>query len=66
MVVGSQQWLLCGSIGMVTKGQEPVIDGFPASPDSIQIPHPCQGPSTYEANLLDHPEQSMVLTRCGL
>ena len=66
-VVGSQQGLPCGSIGRVTMGQEAVVDGFPASPNSIQIPHPChKGPITYEAILLQHPQQSMVLMRCGL
>ena len=67
VVVASQQGFLCGSINLVTTGQEPVVDGFPASPHSIQIPHPCRhSPSTYEAILLDHPQQSPVLTRCGL
>ena len=28
VVVGSQQGLLCGSIGTVTMEQEPVVDGF--------------------------------------
>ena len=55
---------LCGSIGTVTTGQEPVVDGFMASPHSLQIPHPC--PSTNEAILSDHPQLSTVLTRCGL
>ena len=62
VVVGSQQRLSCGSIGTVTTGQEPVVDGFPASPHSIQIPYPChQGPS-----LLEHPGQIAVLTRFRL
>ena len=66
-VVDSQQGLPSGSIGMATTEQEPVVDGFPASPPFIQIPHPRhQGPSTNEAILLGHPEQSMFLTRCGL
>ena len=44
-----------------------LLGGFPASPHSIQITHPCwQDPNTYEAILLDHPQQSTVLTRCGL
>ena len=31
-----------------------------------KIPHPRrQGPSTYKAILLDHPQQSVVWTRCG-
>ena len=33
--------LPCGSIGMVTMGQELVVEGFLASSHSIQIPHPC-------------------------
>ena len=66
-VVGNQQGLPFRSIGMASTGQEPVVDGFPVSPHSIQIPHPClQGPNTYKAILLDHSQQSMVLTRCGL
>ena len=66
-VVGSQQGLPCGYIGTVSTGQKLVADGFPASPYSIQIPHlRHQGPSTYEAILLRHPEQSTVLMRCGL
>ena len=64
-VVGSQHGPPCGSCGSistVTMGKEPVIDGFPASPDSIQIPHPhLQVPSAY-----DNPQQITVLTRCGL
>ena len=45
-VVGSQQSHPCGSISTVTTGQKPVVDGFPVSPLSIQIPHPRrQGPS---------------------
>ena len=60
-------WASCGSIGMVTTGQELAVDGFPASPHSMQIPHPCrQDPGTYEAILSDQPQQSTVLTRCGL
>ena len=48
-------------------GKEPVVDRFPTIPHSIQIPHlQRQGPSTYEAILSGHPEQSKVLTRCGL
>ena len=40
---------------------------FLVSPHSIQFPPPRrQGPSTYEATLLDHHQQSMVLTRWGL
>ena len=68
VVVGSQQGLLCGSIGMVTIGpREPFVNGFTASPHSIQIPYlRRQGPSTYEAILLDHPQQNTVLKRCGL
>ena len=66
-MVGSEQGLPCGSIGTVTTGQEPVVDVFPASPHSIQIPHSCrQGMSIYEVILSDHPEQKTVLTRCGL
>ena len=30
-VIGSQQELPCGSIGMVTPGQGPAVDGFPTS-----------------------------------
>ena len=60
------QGLPSGSIGMVTTGQEPVVDGFPASLHPIQIPHlRHQGLSTYEVILLDHPQQNMDLTRCG-
>ena len=66
VVVGSQG-LPCGSIGTVTMEQELVVDCFPSSHHSTQIPHPfCQGPRTYEAILLDHPQQSMALTKCGL
>ena len=66
-VVGSQQKLPCGSIGIVTTEQEPVVDGFSASPDPIQIPHPHrQGASTYEPILPEHPQQSTVLMRCGI
>ena len=66
VVVGIQQGRPCGSIGTVTTGQEPVVDGFPASPHSIQIlPPRHQGPSTYEAILSEYPH-STVLTRCGL
>ena len=66
-VVGSQQRLPCGSLGTVTTGKEPVVDGCPASPHSIKNPHPNrQGPSTYEAMLSGHPEQYAVLKRCGL
>ena len=66
-VVSSQQGLPCWSIGMVNTEQETVLDVFPASPLSIQIPHlRRQGPSTYEAIMSDHPQQSTVLTRCGL
>ena len=65
-VVGSQQGHPCGSICTVTMGK-PVVDGFPTSPHSIQIPHPShQGLSIYEAILSEHPQQSTVLTRCGL
>ena len=61
---GSQQGIPYGSVGTITIGQEPVVDGFPASLHSIQIPHPRrQEPSTYGAVLLDHPEQSTVLMR---
>ena len=63
VVVDSQQELPCLSIGPVTTGQGPVVDGFTASLHSIQIPHLLrQGPITYE----DHPEQSTGLARCGL
>ena len=66
-VVGSQLRLPCGFLGTVTTGKDPVVDGFPASPHSIKIPHPSrQGPSTYEAMLSGHPEQYAVLKRCGL
>ena len=42
-------------------GEELVVDGFPANHHSIQIPHLYRpGPSTYEAILLGHPEQSTV------
>ena len=53
---------------MVTTGlREPFVNGFTASPHSIQIPYlRRQGPSTYEAILLDHPQQNTVLKRCGL
>ena len=67
VVFGSQQVHPFRSIGTVTTGQELVVDGFPASPHSIKNPHlRQQGPSTYEVILSDHPEQSTVLTRCGL
>ena len=67
VVVGSQQGLSCGSIGTVNMRREPVVDGFLARSHSIQVPHlHRQGPSTYEAILSDHPQQSTVLTRCGL
>ena len=67
VVVCSQQGLSCESIGTVTPGQEPVVGGFLAGPYSIQIPHPCcQGTKIYETILLDHPQQSTVLTTCGL
>ena len=63
----NQPGLPCGSIDMVTTGQEPVVDDFLTSPNSIQIPHLChQGPGTFEAILSDHLEQNIVLTRCGL
>ena len=40
---------------------------FPDRPHSIQILHRRrQSPSTYEAILSGHPQQSMILTRCGL
>ena len=57
-----QRWLAVNKgflVGLwVTKGKEPVVDGFPDSPHSIQIPHPRrQSPSTYEAILSDHPEK---------
>ena len=66
-VLGSQQGFRCGFIGTVTTGQEPVLGGMPANPYSVQISHPCrQGPSTYEAILSDHPQQSTVSMRCGL
>ena len=43
-------------------GQELVVDGFPTSPHSIQIPHPHrQSLSTYEAILWDHPQQKHAL-----
>ena len=55
----SQQGLLWGSIGMVTKGQEPVVDGSSTSPHSTQLPHLCcQGPI-----LSDHLQQSTAMTR---
>ena len=38
VIVGSQQGLSCGSLGMITMGQEQVVDGFPASSHSIKIP----------------------------
>ena len=38
-MVGSQQRLLYKYIGIVTMEQEPVVDGFMASPDSIQSIH---------------------------
>ena len=67
VVVGSQQGHPCRSIGMVTTRQEPVFDGFPGSPNSIQIPHTRhRAASTYEVILSDHPTQSTVLTRCGV
>ena len=67
LVVGNQQRLSCGSIGKVTTGQEPVVGGFLVSPHSIEIPRPCRyHPSTHEAILSDYPQQSTVLTRCGL
>ena len=51
----------------VTTRQELAIDGFPASPHSIRIPHlRRQGPCTYEAILLDHPQQRTVFTKYGL
>ena len=54
-VVGSQQEFPCGSIGMVTTGQEPFVNGFPISPHSIQIPHlHCQVTRTYVAILSKH------------
>ena len=66
-VVDSQQGLPYVSIGTAAKGQEPAVDGSTASPHSIAIPHQrFQGPHTYEAILLDHPEQNTVLVRCGL
>ena len=66
-VVGSQQRLPCRFIGTVTMEQKTIVDGFLDSLHSIQIPHACrQGPSTYEVMLSDHPQQSMVLMRCGL
>ena len=37
VVVGSQQGLSCGSLGMITTGQELVVDGFPTSSHSIKI-----------------------------
>ena len=49
VVIGSQQGLLCGSMGTATIGQEPVVVGLLASPHSIQIPHlHRQGPSTWQ------------------
>ena len=66
-VVGSQEGITCGSIGMITTGQEPVVDGFrPALIPYTFLIHIIKGPSTYEAFLSDHPQQSMVLMRCGL
>ena len=35
-VIGSQKDLPCGSIGTVTTGREPVVDGFLANPHSMQ------------------------------
>ena len=65
-VVGNQQGLPCGSIITIT-GQELVVDSFQDRPHSIQILHlHRKGPSTYEAMLWDHPQQSTVLTKCGL
>ena len=59
--------LPCGSVDMVTTWKVQVVDCFPTNPHSIPIPHPHrQGPSTYEANLSDHPQQSTGLARCGL
>ena len=51
-----QQGLPCGYIRKETMGQKSVVDGFTASPHSLQIPHP--RPSTYDAILSDHPQQS--------
>ena len=64
-VVGSQQGLPFGSIGMVTTGRELVVDGFPTSLHAIQTPHPhSQGPTSYEAILSDHLQHSTVFMRC--
>ena len=63
-VVGSQRGLSYGSMGTVTARQEPVVDDILASPHSIQIPD--LRPGIYEAILSDHPQQSMVLSRCGI
>ena len=66
-VVRSQQGLPCGPIGTETTWQKLVVDGFLASPHSIEFPHPRRRvPSTYEAILSDHAGQSTVLTRGGL
>ena len=66
-VFGSQQGLRCGSICPVTTGQESVVNCCATSPHSVQISHPrCQGPSTQETILSDHPQQCMVLPRCCL
>ena len=67
MVVGSQQGLRCGSNCPVTTGQESVVNHCATSPHSVQISHPrCQGPSTQEKILSDHPQQCTVLQRCCL
>ena len=62
LVVGSQQAFCCGSIGTATMGKESVVDGFPAIPHYIQIPHPChQGQCTNEAILSHHPQQRKII-----
>ena len=65
--LSSQQEFPCGSICRVTMGHEPIVDGYPATHHSLQIPHQSyQGASTYEAILSDYPQQSTVFSRCGL
>ena len=66
-VVGSQQGLRCGSICPVTTGLESVVNRCATSPHSVQISHPrCQGRSTQEMILSDHPQQCTVLPMCCL
>ena len=48
-------------------GQESVVNRCANSPHSVQISHlRCQGPSTQEKILSDHPQQCTVLPRCCL